>query len=353
MRPLVAASYDPREWWNAHLCAALHAEADVRCFPCPVDGSSGYSWEQPIGKLLGSDLDRCTVFLGSTVMLHPDLASLPCLTAHWADHVAQPGPLTEMTKLFDVLFVTCQEGVDLWKQYGFDAVHYLPFAFDDTTLVEPEGEQEFEVAFVGALNLPIHARRRELLEALAPRFRMNDFRQRVSQREAAQIYARSKVVVNITELPGFNMRNFEAMGQGTLLLTQRTGYGIPELFQDGVHLVVYKDCNDLIEKAAYYLEHEDERKRIAMAGQREVLARHTYRHRAAEFLRVVGSHASARGTGRRRADVTQAYATFYRRNRRLDQLLRLLRRKELTLRQRCDVLKKSALCLGRLCLRPN
>lgn len=353
MRPLIAASYDPREWWNAHLCAALQPEAEVRCFPAPANGAGGYSWEQPLAELLGPDLERCTAFLGSTVMLHPDLADLPCLTAHWGDYVAQPGPLTEMTKLFDVLFVTCHEGVALWKQHGFDAVHYLPFAFDETTLVTPQPSPDFEISFVGALNLPIHARRRELLDVLAPRFRMNDFRQRVSQREAAAIHARSQMVVNITELPGFNMRNFEAMGQGALLLTQRTGYGIPDLFQDGVHLVVYEDRDDLLEKAAYYLQHDDERERIASAGQREVLARHTYRHRAAEFLRIIAASTNARGRGRRRADLANAYARFYRRNCRLDQLLHLVRRPGLTLHQRRDVLKESALCFGRLCLRPS
>jgi hypothetical protein len=350
MKPFIAASYDPREWWTAHLCDALKTEAEVRCFPAPTESASGYSWEQPVADLLGADLERCDAFLGSMAMLHPDLTELSCPTAHWADHVAQPGPLTEMTKLFDVLFVTCHEGVDLWKQHGFDTVHYLPFAFDDTMLPEPAELRELEVAFVGALNLPIHARRRELLDALSSRFRMNDFRHRVTQREAAQIYAQSRIVVNITELPGFNMRNFEAMGQGALLLTQRTGYGIPELFQDGVHLVVYENCDDLLEKVAHYLSHDDERERIATAGRHEVLARHTYRHRAADFLQIIRNSGARRGEGRRRADWAQAYATYYRRHRRLDLLASLLHRGDLTWRQRIEVLEESALCLGRLCL---
>ena len=72
---------------------------------------------------------------------------------------------------------------------------------------------------------------------------------------------------------------------GALLLTPRIGNGLLELFKDGVHLVTYEEGNakDAGEKIRYYLEHEEERARIAAAGRAEVLAHHTGRSRAASL----------------------------------------------------------------------
>ena len=43
-----------------------------------------------------------------------------------------------------------------------------------------------------------------------------------------------------------------------------------------MHLATYADDEELFDKLAFYLRHDDERERIAAAGRREVLARHTY-----------------------------------------------------------------------------
>jgi spore maturation protein CgeB len=42
-----------------------------------------------------------------------------------------------------------------------------------------------------------------------------------------------------------------------------------------------------IEMARYYLDHEDERRAIAQAGQRRTLTEHTYYHRAQQLLDIV------------------------------------------------------------------
>jgi 2-polyprenyl-3-methyl-5-hydroxy-6-metoxy-1,4-benzoquinol methylase/Flp pilus assembly protein TadD len=86
-----------------------------------------------------------------------------------------------------------------------------------------------------------------------------------------------------------NMRVFEVLACGSLLVTDRAeGSGLEELFRDGEHLAVYDDSN-LVDKVRYYLEHEDLREKIAGQGREEILARHTYGHRAAELERVIFS----------------------------------------------------------------
>lgn len=59
-------------------------------------------------------------------------------------------------------------------------------------------------------------------------------------------------------------------------------------FQPGQEVVVYKDAGDAVEKARYYLQHEDERKRIAIAGQKRVLAQHAVGQRIKQIFSITG-----------------------------------------------------------------
>ena len=82
------------------------------------------------------------------------------------------------------------------------------------------------------------------------------------------------------------MRTFEVMAAGGFLLTE----DIPtlhELFEDGKHLVTYRDADDMVEKARYYIDNPREREKIAAAGQEAVLRGHTYTHRIREMLGIL------------------------------------------------------------------
>ena len=105
----------------------------------------------------------------------------------------------------------------------------------------------------------------------------------------ARIYSASRIVFNRSIRNDVNMRVFEALACGSLLVTNDLAdNGQDELFQDGVHLATYRDPEELLEKVAYYLAHEEEREPIAAAGRAEALARHTYRHRMERLLAEAG-----------------------------------------------------------------
>lgn len=74
------------------------------------------------------------------------------------------------------------------------------------------------------------------------------------------------------------MRVFETMSTGSFLLTNWIPT-LSELFEDGKHLVTYKTLDEMVEKAKYYLEHDEEREKIAKAGYDEFISKHTYKHR--------------------------------------------------------------------------
>jgi hypothetical protein len=72
-----------------------------------------------------------------------------------------------------------------------------------------------------------------------------------------------------------------------LLTNDLQANGQSELFRDGVHVATYREPEELLDKIEYYLGKEAIRERIAAAGREEALARHTYRHRMGQILRLV------------------------------------------------------------------
>ncbi len=64
------------------------------------------------------------------------------------------------------------------------------------------------------------------------------------------------------------------------------GHGLEELFRPGEHLVTYDSDAECLALIDYYLRHPEERARIAAAGRREVLAKHTPVHRVEAILQT-------------------------------------------------------------------
>ena len=126
-------------------------------------------------------------------------------------------------------------------------------------------EKTHDVAFVGNI---FPGPRAELVRLLQGRFR-SMFVGRAYFEEMARIYSAARLVFNRSLKNDVNMRVFEAVACGSLLLTNDLAEnGQAELFRDGVHLATYRDGDELLDKAAYYLKHEALRERIAAAGPR-------------------------------------------------------------------------------------
>lgn len=64
---------------------------------------------------------------------------------------------------------------------------------------------------------------------------------------------------------------------------------LTEHFEIGVDLEAYTSLEDLVDKCAYYLSHETERKQIAINGYQKVKKYHTYQNRITEMLRIITS----------------------------------------------------------------
>jgi 2-polyprenyl-3-methyl-5-hydroxy-6-metoxy-1,4-benzoquinol methylase/Tfp pilus assembly protein PilF len=186
-----------------------------------------------------------------------------------------------MAHRFDVIFLAQKAYVPLFEKAGIPNVHWVPLACCPELYSSHPRERHLDVSFVGRI-VDGNVRRKELLEAVADRFPKHFIGRRWPY-EMAQTYQQSKIVVNIAINNDVNMRVFEAMAAGALLITD-DAYGLEDLFVDGEHLVVYRKDEDLLDTIQRYLDDTETRERIAAAGQALVLAKHTYAHRVDSML---------------------------------------------------------------------
>lgn len=107
--------------------------------------------------------------------------------------------------------------------------------------------------------------------------------------ETPKVYYSSKINLNITLrsiASGIPARVFDIMSVGGFVLSNWQEE-IPELFVEGKEIATYKTPEELIDKADYYLRHENERVRIGVNGYRKVKEQHTYEHRLNQIISII------------------------------------------------------------------
>lgn len=109
--------------------------------------------------------------------------------------------------------------------------------------------------------------------------------------EMPQIFHLSKINLNMTIKPiqtGLPLRIFDILGCGGFLITNYQAE-LTDLFEIGVDLEAYSSMEELVDKCAYYLEHDEQRRRIAENGYEKVKRDHTYEKRITEMIRCINS----------------------------------------------------------------
>ena len=107
------------------------------------------------------------------------------------------------------------------------------------------------------------------------------------------VYSSAKIVLGVhlddTSTTQTSMRTFEALGCGTLYLTQYTK-SHENLFKKGIHLEWTDSEEDLLRLVKYYLTNDKARKIVGQEGQRHVYDNHTCYHRANEIVEFLKSN---------------------------------------------------------------
>lgn len=104
--------------------------------------------------------------------------------------------------------------------------------------------------------------------------------------EMPEVFAHSKVNLNISLRSirtGIPLRAMDIMGAGGFLLTNYQA-DMFRHFEPGKHFDYYTSVEEAVDKADYYIKHEDERSRIAAAAYEEMKNGHTYLARLEEVF---------------------------------------------------------------------
>ncbi len=168
-----------------------------------------------------------------------------------------------------------------WLPWGVE-----PRAFPDSPVAAPK----YDVCFVGHL---VSQSRIDFLEAVFKEFPNFWYGQRLSRYvqdsgqvdDCADIFRKSRIVLNPPTKGDFNMRHAEAAATGSFQITEDVP-GLKEVFGDSI--VTYESIDDAVKKIRYYLDHDEERMALARKAHDIVLASHTYEDNLNAILRTAG-----------------------------------------------------------------
>jgi hypothetical protein len=247
-----------------------------------------------LGLLPDRWLPDLIVGIQSSGPLYRNLPALRCPKVYlsidsWHDHrefkAARP---------YDFVYVAQKVFAPWFDQCGAPA-EWLPLAHSPAYHHPVDVPKEYDITFGGALHWRVNRERRMRLEMLADHYSVLA-EGGIGGEDLCRHFCRGRIAFNSSIHHDINMRVFEALGMGMPLLTNRSAElnGLLELFEDGDHLVTYND-DSLIARAADLLNGNTRRENIATAGHREVLERHTYRHRVDTILNAALPEVGDRG----------------------------------------------------------
>lgn len=215
---------------------------------------------------------------------------------YWVDNHLNLKEQIKFSKTYkiDFIFVAQKNAVEKFKKEGFKNVFWLPAAVNPTICFPIPLYEMYDFSFVG--NIPrdpedkkcTHHKRLKLLNRLIEDFKM--FPMMLGIPSAMRtIYCSAKIGFNSSIKRDLNMRTFEILGCKKMMLVDKQN-NLLDLFEDGKHLVTYNNEKDLIKKMKYWSndDNKKERDKIALAGYKEVMNKHTYEHRVLEILKRCG-----------------------------------------------------------------
>lgn len=160
---------------------------------------------------------------------------------------------------------------------------WIPLAADpEKHRLYPDEKIEFDVGFLGN---DLYPHRRDLLDKIGQKYKLLRSTAKPGA-EYSRMLSRCKILFNCAMDHDVNMRFWEAMSIGRMLISDRVD-GQDDLVVDGVHYTSFEDWPDLDKKIEFYLTHDFEREKIAKAGADYVHAFHTYHDRIDLMLEIM------------------------------------------------------------------
>ncbi|MBP7087905.1 MAG: glycosyltransferase family 1 protein [Candidatus Omnitrophica bacterium] len=182
--------------------------------------------------------------------------------------------IKQQVKHYDIIFCAQKEGQEKLKRELKIDVQWVPLGCDPQIHKKIAIVKKYDVGFVGseARKFP----RGKLIDLIRKNYPCSylggaDFR------KMSEIYSSSKIGFNYSISNDINMRIFEIMSCGTLLLTNYIkNNGFEELFENKKNVLIYRNSNELLDLIDYYLKNDSERENIAKEGYKLATDKYTY-----------------------------------------------------------------------------
>lgn len=229
-------------------------------------------------------------------------AGRPPLAAWTGDNFDQA--TARIADLFDVVAYTDTGFLDLHRRFACrSAPHFLPLGASRARMVDAAlaSGRKPHLAFVAGPTpnrRAVLAATRHKVAIYGPGWQhATELTQherhphRVLASELARIHAEHLGVLNIRHgthvINGLNQRHFAPYVQGAPVISDAQP-DIPQCFDPGTEMLVFQDVEALNELQAELLRAPERARAVGLAGQRRVLAEHTYTHRVAALAELVG-----------------------------------------------------------------
>lgn len=255
-------------------------------------------------------INPAVVYLQDLSLATSDLIrSIREYTGMIVGQIASPVPPTASLSDLDIIISSFPHFVERFRDAGITS-YYQPLSFEPRVLdVLKKQDYEYPVTFVGGIS-PAHGNGLDLLEYLVDRTPIEFWgygaetlpdNSKIKARHHGEVWGHtmfnvfhnSYITVNrhidVAENNANNMRLFEATGCGALLITDYKD-NLNELFVVGEEVVAYRSPEECAALVKYYLEHPEEGRRIAEAGQRRTLSEHVYARRLQDTVTYLERH---------------------------------------------------------------
>lgn len=193
---------------------------------------------------------------------------------------------THYATLFDKVFVAQKNMLGKISKRQPQARWLPPFS-QRTAEFTPWAQRDRDIAFVGTLDLVRNPERVRFFDSL----REKGILIHLATGAYLPVYQSSRIVVNQAVKDDLNLRVFEAMGCGCLLVTERITHSLHELFDEDRDYLAYAPGNvdDCAEKIVWALEHPAQAEIIARRGYAKVVKEHGETHRAEAVLEAMSA----------------------------------------------------------------
>ncbi len=251
--------------------------------PLDIDTDVDMDMERLLAQ--NSHLEQPDLFLWveSAVVSIKGIECLPCPSACYLidSHIMLDIHL-QLARRFDYVFIAQREYLERFRQVN-PRTYWLPLGCDPEVHCRFDLPKCYDAGFVGSVKPG--SRRDTLLRELGKDVDLHY--ERCFWHDMARVFSKSRIVVNEAVKNDLNMRFFETLSTGSMLLSDMAeGSGQEELFLPGEDYALYHDP-DLLRVARFYIDNERIRERIAARGRQLVHNAHTYRHRMEDMLNVV------------------------------------------------------------------